>query len=82
MPAVKNNISTGIDIFWTSYNTSVRLERSGAVRKFDWTGVFGLPKNLKTSDYGLRSHDVSLFLISYNKNQVKPADRPNPTRIS
>ena len=76
MLSVKNNVPTNIDIFWTSYNTSVRLEKANAFRKFDWTGTFGLPKTLKSSEYGLRSHDVSLFLVSYNTKQVKAADRP------
>ncbi len=74
--AVKKGVPTGFDVFWTSYNTSVRLERSGALRKFDWVKELGVPPATRASEYGVKSHDVSLAFVTYNTNLVKDADAP------
>ena len=42
--AIKKGVPTGFDVFWTSYSTSVRLERSGAVQKVDWVKELGHPR--------------------------------------
>ena len=74
--AVKNGVPAGVDVFWTSYATSVAMEKAGVLIRFDWTKQFGLPAKLKSSEYGLRSHDVSLYFVVYNTDQVKAADAP------
>jgi len=73
--AVKKGAPTGIDVFWTSYATSFRLERAKALTKFDWTSL-GIDPALKASDHGVKSHDVSLCFVSYNTNLVKESEAP------
>ena len=74
--AIKNGVPTGFDVFWTSYNTSVRLERSGAVQKVDWVNELGIPAALRASEYGVKSHDVSLCFVTYNTSLVKDSEAP------
>ena len=74
--AIKKGVPTGFDVFWTSYNTSVRLERSGAVQKVDWVKELGIPSALRASEYGIKSHDVSLSFVTYNTNLVKDSEAP------
>ncbi|NQU70850.1 MAG: extracellular solute-binding protein, partial [Rhodospirillales bacterium] len=73
--AVKKGAPTGIDVFWTSYATSFRLERAKALTKFDWT-TLGIDPALKASEFGVKSHDVSLAFVSYNTNLVKSSEAP------
>ena len=73
--AIKNRVPTGIDVFWTSYATAVRLERSGVLTKFDWSSI-GIDSAFKASEYGVKSHDVSLAFITYNTNLVQAKDAP------
>ena len=74
--AIKNKVPTGFDVFWTSYSTSVRLERSGVVQKVDWVKELGIPASLRASEYGIKSHDVSLCFVTYNTNLVKDSEAP------
>jgi iron(III) transport system substrate-binding protein len=73
--AIKKGAPTGIDVFWTSYATSFRLERAKALTPFDWS-TLGIAPALKASKFGVKSHDVSLCFVSYNTNLVKDADAP------
>ena len=73
--AVKKGAPTGLDVFWTSYATAVRMERAGVLRKFDWA-TLGIDPKIKASDYGVKSHDVSLAYVSYNTNLVKASEAP------
>ncbi len=73
--AVKKGVPTGIDVFWTSYATAFRLERAKALKKFDWS-TLGIDPALKASEYGVKSHDVSLCFVSYNTNLVKESEAP------
>jgi len=73
--AVKNGAPTGIDVFWTSYATSVRLEENGVFEKIDWTKL-GIQQDMIASAYGVKSHDVSLCFVTYNTNQVKSTEAP------
>lgn len=72
--ALKNNVPTGLDLFWTSSPRA--LVAGDALIKFDWTGEFGLPKNLKEGEYGIKTHDSYLNLVTINTNLVKAADEP------
>lgn len=72
--ALKNNVPTGLDLFWTSSPRA--LVAGDALIKFDWTGEFGLPKNLKEGEYGIKTHDSYLTLVTINTNLVKAADEP------
>ena len=40
--AVKRGAPTGIDVFWSSFNTTVRLEKAGALADFDWVKELGI----------------------------------------
>jgi len=72
--ALKNNVPTGLDIFWT---TSPRaLIKANALIKFDWAGEFGLPKDLMEGEYGIKTHDSYLTLVTVNTNLVKPSEQP------
>ena len=72
--ALKNNVPTGLDLFWTS---SPRALIAGkAIVKFDWAGELGLPKNLMEGEYGLKTYDSYLTMVTINTNLVKPADEP------
>jgi iron(III) transport system substrate-binding protein len=73
--AVKKGAPTGIDVFWTSYATSFRLERAKALTKFDWS-TLGIDPALKASEFGVKSHDVSLAFVSYNTELVKDSEAP------
>lgn len=74
--ALKKGAPTGIDVFWTSYNTGVRLENANAIMAYDWIKELGLDPSLKTGPYTIRSHDISLCYISYNTNLIKPDQAP------
>lgn len=74
--AVKKGAPTGIDVFWTSYNTTVRLEKAGALAAVDWVKELGLDPALRTRPNTIRSHDISLAYVSYNTSLVKPAEAP------
>ena len=72
--ALKNNVPTGLDIFWT---TSPRaLIKGNAIVKFNWSKEFGLPKSLMEGEYGLKTHDSYLTMVTINTNLVKAADEP------
>ena len=73
---VKAGAPTGLDLFWTSYAMSVRMEKAGVFQKYDWTGQLSIPGTLKSSDWGLQTHHVSLFMITYNTKKLNPADAP------
>jgi iron(III) transport system substrate-binding protein len=72
--ALKNNVPTGLDLFWTSSPRA--LVDSGSVTKFDWTKEFGLPASLKSGEYGIKTHDSYLTMVTINTNLVKPGDEP------
>ena len=72
--ALKNNVPTGLDLFWTSSPRA--LIAGDAIVKFDWAGQFGVPKNLMEGEYGIKTHDSYLTLVTINTNLVKPADEP------
>lgn len=72
--ALKNNVPTGLDVFWTSSPRA--LIEGDAIVKFDWSGEFGLPKSLMEGEYGIKTHDGYLTLMTINTNLVKPADEP------
>jgi iron(III) transport system substrate-binding protein len=74
--AARNNVPSGIDVFWTSYTTSVKLIEAGVVQKFDWIGALGIDPGARASEYGVKSHDVSLIFITYNTNLVPAAAAP------
>ena len=72
--ALKNNVPTGLDLFWTSSPRA--LVDSGSLTKFDWTKEFGLPASLKSGEYGIKTHDSYLTMVTINTNLVKPGDEP------
>ena len=72
--ALKNNVPTGLDLFWTSSPRA--LIQGDAIVKFDWAGEFGLPKSLMEGEYGIKTHDSYLTLVAINTNLVKAADEP------
>lgn len=72
--ALKNNVPTGLDLFWTSSPRA--LIAGDAIVKFDWAGEFGVPKNLMEGEYGIKTHDSYLNLVTINTNLVKAADEP------
>ena len=72
--ALKNKVPTGLDLFWTSSPRA--LIEGDAIVKFDWAGEFGLPKNLMQGEYGIKTHDSYLTLVTINTNLVKGADEP------
>lgn len=74
--AVKKGAPTGIDVFWSSFNTTVRLEKAGALSDFDWVKELGIDPALRTRPNTVRSHDISLAYISYNTKLVKPSEAP------
>lgn len=74
--AVKKGAPTGIDVFWSSFNTTVRLEKAGALMDFDWVKELGIDPALRTRPNTVRSHDISLAYVSYNTNLVKAAEAP------
>ena len=72
--ALKNGVPTGLDLFWTSSPRA--LVKSGSLTKFDWTKEFGLPGKLKSGEYGIKTHDSYLTMVTINTNLVKPGDEP------
>jgi iron(III) transport system substrate-binding protein len=72
--ALKNKVPTGLDLFWTSSPRA--LIGGDAIVKFDWAGEFGVPKNLMEGEYGIKTHDSYLTLVTINTNLVKGADEP------
>lgn len=72
--ALENNVPTGLDLFWTSSPRA--LIKGNAIVKFDWAGAFGLPKNLMEGEYGIKTHDSYLTMVTVNTNLVKPGDEP------
>ncbi len=72
--ALKNNVPTGLDVFWTSSPRA--LIEGNALMKYDWSGELGIPKNLMEGDYGVKTHDSYLTMVTINTNLVKPADEP------
>ena len=72
--ALKNNVPTGLDLFWTSSPRA--LIQGDAIVKFDWAGEFGVPKKLMEGEYGIKTHDSYLTLVTINTNLVKAADEP------
>ena len=72
--ALEKKVPTGLDLFWT---TSPRaLIEGNALIKFDWAGEFGLPANLMEGEYGVKTSDSYLTMVTINTNLVKPADEP------
>jgi ABC-type Fe3+ transport system substrate-binding protein len=72
--ALKNNVPSGLDIFWT---TSPRaLIKGNALIKFNWAKEFSLPKSLMQGEYGIKTHDSFLTMVTINTNLVKPGDEP------
>ena len=72
--ALKNNVPTGLDVFWTSSPRA--LIEGDAIVKFDWAGEFGVPEKLMEGEYGIKTHDSYLTLVTINTNLVKAADAP------
>lgn len=72
--ALKNGVPTGLDLFWTSSPRA--LVKTGSIIKFSWTKEFGLPANLQVGEYGIKTHDSYLNLVTINTNLVKPGDEP------
>jgi len=72
--ALKNNVPTGIDLFWTS--SPGNLVHDGSLTKFDWVKKFGLAANLRQGGYGIKTHDSYLTMVTINTNLVKPGDEP------
>ena len=72
--ALKNNVPTGLDLFWTS--SPRYLIKNKAIIKFNWSKEFGLPKSLMQGEYGIKTHDSYLTMVTINTNLVKAADAP------
>ncbi len=72
--ALKNNVPTGLDLFWTS--SPRYLIKNNAIIKFNWSKEFGLPKSLMQGEYGIKTHDSYLTMVTINTNLVKAADAP------
>ena len=72
--ALKNNVPTGLDVFWTSSPRA--LIQGDALIKYDWAGELGVPKSLMEGEYGIKTHDSYLTMVTINTNLVKPADEP------
>ena len=72
--ALKNNVPTGLDMFWTSSPRA--LIKGDAIVKFNWANEFGLPKSLMQGEYGIKTHDSYLTMVTINTNLVKAADAP------
>lgn len=74
--ALKKGAPSGIDVFWTSYNTGIRLEKAGAIAAYDWIKELGVDPSLRTGPSTISTHNISLCYISYNTNLIKPEDAP------
>jgi len=72
--ALKNKVPTGLDLFWTSSPRA--LIKGDAIVKFNWAKEFGLPKSLMQGEYGIKTHDSYLTMVTINTNLVKAADAP------
>ncbi len=72
--ALKNNVPTGLDLFWTSSPRA--LIKGNAIVKFNWSKELGLPKSLMQGEYGIKTHDSYLTMVTINTKLVKPADAP------
>ena len=72
--ALKNGVPTGLDLFWTSSPRA--LVNSKSIIKFDWAREFGLPASLQVGEYGIKTHDSYLTMVTINTNLVKPGDEP------
>ena len=72
--ALKNKVPTGLDLFWTSSPRA--LIQGDALIKFDWAQEFGLPRSLMQGEYGIKTHDSYLTMVTINTNLVKPGDAP------
>ncbi len=72
--ALKNKVPTGLDLFWTSSPRA--LIKGNAIVKFNWAKEFGLPKSLMQGEYGIKTHDSYLTMVTINTNLVKAADAP------
>lgn len=72
--ALKNNVPTGLDLFWTSSPRA--LIKGDAIVKFNWAKEFGLPKSLMQGEYGIKTHDSYLTMVTINTNLVKASDAP------
>tara|TARA_B110000014_G_C20081854_1_gene565417 strand:+ start:454 stop:1500 length:1047 start_codon:yes stop_codon:yes gene_type:complete len=72
--ALKNNVPTGLDLFWTSSPRA--LIKGNAIVKFNWAKELGLPKSLMQGEYGIKTHDSYLTMVTINTKLVKPADAP------
>ena len=72
--ALKNNVPTGLDLFWTS--SPRYLIKHKAIVKFNWAKEFGLSKNLMQGEYGIKTHDSYLTMVTINTNLVKGSDEP------
>ena len=72
--ALKNNVPTGLDLFWTSSPRA--LIKGNAIVKFNWSKELGLPKSLMQGEYGIKTHDSYLTMVTINTKLVKTADAP------
>ena len=72
--ALKNKVPTGLDLFWTSSPRA--LIKGDAIVKFNWAKEFGLPNSLMQGEYGIKTHDSYLTMVTINTNLVKAADAP------
>lgn len=72
--ALKANVPTGLDLFWTSSPRA--LIKGDAIVKFNWSKEFSLPKSLMQGEYGIKTHDSYLTMVTINTNLVKAADAP------
>jgi len=76
LQALKHDVPTGLDVFWSGPTNVSMLEEFGGVQKIDWVKEFGLDPDLQVGDFGLRTHDSVLAGISYNTTEVAPAEVP------
>lgn len=72
--ALRNNVPSGLDVFWTS--SPPVLINGGALRKFNWSKAFGLSPNMMLGEYGIRTHDGHLNMVTVNTNLVKRSEEP------
>jgi iron(III) transport system substrate-binding protein len=72
--ALKNQVPTGLDIFWTSSPRA--LINGNAIVKFNWAKEFGLSKDLMQGEYGIKTHDSYLTMVTINTKLVKAGDEP------
>lgn len=76
LQALKHDVPTALDVFWSGPTNVIMLEEAGGVQKINWAKEFGVDADLQVGDFGLRTHDSVLAGISYNTSEVTPAEVP------